>query len=225
MIFFRRRKGIRALSIPVLLVFGTGLLVACGAEPLPVAGRPDFPQPTFVAFEVTPAPISPTATPWPDLTDEGVRVLPEGLDPEYYSAVGSDEVVALWTRFLTGTVADVSSGRFYFRNRRPFEGQLHLCPGGSGYLEGEPEGALRWEVNPSAGYWYEVSLSHEIPFTGRGVTFSIGVNDGQPVRSGSTTPMNFRASDRCALADVDVQFAFTAEERKLAERVRHPQLR
>jgi len=202
----------------LLLVLVAIVAASCGTEPLPAAGRPDFPQPTFVSFEVTPAPISPTATPWPELVRDGVRVLPDGLDPEYYSKADPDEVVALWEQFLTGTAVHVTSGRFFFRNRRGFEGELHLCPGGTGYLAGDPEGALKWAVNPSAGYWYEVTLTHEIPFTGRDVTFALGIHDGQPARSGSTTPMEFRSSDRCALADASIQYAFTADERKLAER-------
>jgi len=209
----------RAVATLLLLVFAATLLAACGTEPIPAAGRPDFPQPTFLAVEVTVAPESPTATPWPNLSDDEVRVLPDGLDPEYYSRADADEVVALWTQFLSGTTTSVTSGRFYFRNRTPFEGDIHLCPGGTGYLQGEPEGALKWAVNPSAGYWYEVTLTHEIPFTGRDVTFAIGVHDGQAARSGSETPMEFRASDRCALAEVKVQYAFTDEERKLAQRV------
>lgn len=206
------------LNALLFLAFSAMLIAACGEEPLPVAGRSEFPQPTFVAVEVTPPPISPTATPWPSMVDDGVRVLPAGLDPEYYSKARPDEVVALWEKFLTGTTTLTTSGRFFFRNRRGFEGDLHLCPGGTGYLAGDPEGALKWAVNPSAGYWYEVTLTHEIPFSGRDVTFAIGVYDGQPARSGSTTPMEFRASDRCALAEASIQYAFTAEERKLAEK-------
>lgn len=215
---FDHNTRIRSLSALLLFSVVAALISACGSEPLPAAGRPDFPQPTFLPVEVTPAPISPTATPWPNLVDGDIRVLPEGLDPEFYSRAESDEVVALWTEFLTGTTTSVTSGRFYFRNRRGFEGDIHFCPGGIGYLEGDPEGALKWEVNPSAGYWYEVTITHEIPFTGRDVTFAIGVNDGKPARSGSSDAMEFRASERCALAEASIQYAYTAEERKLAEK-------
>ncbi|NQW21043.1 MAG: hypothetical protein HQ477_10060 [Chloroflexi bacterium] len=206
------------MSVVLSLAFGMTLLVACGSEPFPAAGRPEFAQPTFVSFAVTPAPISPTATPWPNLADDDVRVLPEGLDPEYYSRATPDEVVALWTQLLTGTVSNATSGQFYFRNRRQFEGDLHLCPGGAGYLAGDPEGTLKWKVNPSAGQWYEVTLSHEIPFTGDSVTYSIGIHNGKPVRSGSTTSIEYRASDWCTLAEASIQYAFTAEDRKLADR-------
>jgi hypothetical protein len=195
------------------------VLAACGTEPLPAAGRPDFPVATFALRDVTPAPVSPTSTPWPNLVDDEVRVIPEGLDPKFYSRASSDEVVALWTQFLTGTVSNANSGRFYFRSRRSFEGNLHLCPDGTGFLVGDPEGPLKWSVNPSAGYWYEVTLSHEIPLTGDSVTYAIGVNDGNPARSGSSTPMEFRLSDRCALANAGIQYAFTDEERMLKEQV------
>lgn len=213
------RNRTRLIGALLLATLAIVIVAACGSEPLPAAGRPDFPQPTFMAVEVTPAPISPTATPWPNLIDDDVRVLPDGLDPEYYSRAESDEVVALWEEFLTGTTTSVTSGRFYFRNRRGFEGDIHLCPGGTGYLAGDPEGAIKWEVNPSAGYWYEVTLTHEIPFTGRDVTFAIGVNDGKPARSGSSDAMDFRASDRCALAEAGIRYGYTAKERKLAEKV------
>jgi hypothetical protein len=73
-------------------------------------------------------------------------------------------------------------------------------------------------VNPSAGYWYEVTLSHEIPFSGDTVTFAIGVNDGKPARSGSSNSIDFYNSDRCALSDAAIQFGFTADERKLTEK-------
>ncbi len=211
-----RSKALSAL----LLAAGVVLFAACGdgVSPLPAAGRPDFPQPTFVSFAVTLAPVSPTATPWPSLVDDGVRVIPEGLDPELYTLARPDEVVALWTQFLTGTVVEATSGRFYFRGRRGFQGNLHLCPGGTGYLDGDPEGNLKWAVNPSAGYWYEVTLSHEIPFTGDTVTFALGVNDGKPARSGSSNAMDFRSSERCALAEVQIQYAYTADERRLSEK-------
>ena len=217
---FVRNTRARTLSALLLLVLGTTLFAACGTDSIqPASGRPAFPEATFVSVDVTPAPVSPTATPWPAVADDDVRMLPEGLDPEFYSEASPSEVVALWEQFLSGTTLAVTSGRFYFRNRTPFEGDLHLCPGGNGYLAGNPEGALKWAVNASAGYWYEVTLTHEIPFTGRDVTFAIGVNDGLPARSGSTTPLEFRASDRCALAPASIQYAFTAEERKLSERV------
>lgn len=195
------------------------VLAACATEPLPTVGRPDFPVATFALRDVTPAPVSPTSTPWPNLVNDEVRAIPEGLDPELYSRASSDEVVALWTQFLTGTVSNATSGRFYFRNRRSFEGDLHLCPDGTGFLVGDPQGPVKWSVNPSAGYWYEVTLSHEIPLTGDSVTYAIGVNDGNPTRSGSSTPMEFRLSDRCALATVEIQYAFTDEERTLKEQV------
>ena len=216
---FVRNISARTLSALLLIVLSATLFAACGTEPLPASGRPAFPDATFVSVYVTPGPISPTATPWPAVADNDVRMLPEGLDPEFYSEADPSEVVVLWEQFLSGTTFAVTSGRFYFRNRTPFEGDIHLCPGGTGYLAGSPEGALKWMVNTSAGYWYEVTLTHEIPFTGRDVTFAIGVNDGMPVRSGNTTPLEFRASDQCALADVGIQYAFTDEERKLSERV------
>ncbi len=216
---FTRNKRPQVLAALLLLSASAVLFAACGVEEeRPAAGRPDFPQPTFVSFEVTPAPIAPTPTPWPNQTSEGVRQIPDGLDPELYSRVESDEIVALWTQFLTGSKFSATSGRFYFRNRRRFEGELHLCPGGTGFLEGDPEGPLKWSVNASAGYWYEVTLSHEIPFTGDTVTFAIGVNDGKPARSGSSNPIDFYTSDRCALAEAAIQYAFTADDRKLAEK-------
>jgi hypothetical protein len=208
------------VSTSLLFALGAVLFVACGTEPLPVAGRPDFPQPTFLAVPVTPAPVSPTATPWPQMSSAGVREIPEGLDPEFYSSTNPDEVVALWTELLTGSVVQATSGRFYFRGRRRFEGDLHLCPGGTGYLVGEPEGAIRWSVNPSAGRWYEVTLSHEIPFTGDTVTFALGVYDGQPARSGSSNVLEFSDSDRCALSAASIQYAYTADERRLAEKAK-----
>lgn len=177
---FIRKIRIRPLAALLLFAIGAVVLASCGTEPLPDVAREDVPQPTFVSMDVTPAPISPTATPWPDLTDEGVRIIPEGLDPELYSPADRDEVVALWTRFLTGSSLEAASGRFYFRNRRRFEGVLHLCPGGTGFLVGEPQGAIKWSVNPSAGRWFEVTLSHEIPFTGDTVTFSLGLHEGLP---------------------------------------------
>lgn len=215
---FVSKNRIRMLNTTLLMSFGVVLFVACGSEPLPAAGRPDFPQPTFVAVDVTPAPVDPTATPWPDLAADGIRPLPAGLDPEYFSSADPDEIVALWTQFLSGSTSHASSGRFYFRNRRGFEGEIHLCPGGTGYLEGDPDGAIKWAVNPSAGRWYEVTLTHEIPFTGRDVTFALSVYDGQPARSGGTIPMEFRASERCKNAEASIQYAFTADERRLAEK-------
>ena len=215
-----RLPGSVWLGVPGLVVLATGLLVACGSEPLPAAGRPEFPQPTFVSVAVTPAPVAPTPTPWPSLRDDGVRMIPEGLDPELFAPADPDEVVALWTGFLTGSAMQTTSGGYYWRRRARFEGELHLCPGGTGYLEGEPEGLAEWSVNPSAGRWYEVTLTHEIPFTGNTVTFAIGIHDGMPARSGSTTPIEFIESDRCALSEAGVQAAFTADERRLAERVK-----
>ena len=222
-----RTYSYRRTSSPSVVLFLSLFaiaLAACGTESLPVEGRPDFPVATFALREVTPAPISPTATPWPNIVNDEVRVIPEGLDPEFYSRADPDEVVALWTQFLTGTVSSATSGRFYFRSRRSFEGDLHLCPGGTGFLAGDPEGPVKWAVNPSAGYWYEVTLSHEIPFTGDTVTYAIGVNDGNPARSGSSTAMEFRSSDRCALANAEIQYAFTDKERKLEEQVELEQI-
>ncbi len=210
----------RLLTASLVMMTGAVLLVSCGTEPLPAAGRPDFPQSTFVSFEVTPAPVDPTPTPWPNMIDGEVRQIPDGLDPELYSRADSAEIVALWTQFLTGTTVEATSGRFFFRGRRRFEGDLHLCPGGTGFLEGDPEGPLKWSVNPSAGRWYEVTLTHEIPFTGDTVTFALGIHEGQPARSGSTNTMAFLDSDRCALSEAAIQYAFTAEERLLAERVK-----
>ena len=85
-------------------------------------------------------------------------------------------------------------------------------------MAGDPEGPIKWRVNPSAGYWYEVTLSHEIPFTGDTVTFAIGVNDGKPGRSGNSNSIEFMNSDRCALSDASILYNFTADERKLAEK-------
>jgi hypothetical protein len=202
-------------------MFGAFLfLVACGTEPLPAAGRPDFPQPTFVSVEVTPAPISVTATPWPNLDEKGVRILPPGLDPELYARADRPEIVDLWTQFLTGSAMQATSGNFFFRRRPRFEGELHLCPGGAGYLEGEPQGPAKWSVNASAGAWYEVTLTHEIPFSGTTVTFALGIHDGLPVRSGSTNPIEFIDSDRCILSEPGIQPSFTADERKLPEPIK-----
>ena len=212
-----RQHGLMAL---LLLAVSAVLLTACGVEneQRPATGRSDFPQPTFVSLEVTPAPVDPTPTPWPNQSAKGVRQIPEGLDPEFYSRADSDEIVALWTQFLTGSKFAATSGRFHFRNRQRFEGELHLCPGGTGFLAGDPEGPIKWRVNPSAGYWYEVTLSHEIPFTGDTVTFAIGVNDGKPGRSGNSNSIEFMNSDRCALSDASILYNFTADERKLAEK-------
>ncbi len=194
-------------------------LSACGTEPLPVAGRPEFPQPTFVSVEVTPAPVSVTATPWPNLTEDGVRMIPPGLDPELYSRADREEIVDLWTQFLTGSAMQVTSGNFFFRRRPRFEGELHLCPGGAGYLEGEPQGPAKWSVNASAGAWHEVTLTHEIPFSGNSITFALGIHDGMPARSGSSSTIEFVDSDRCTLSEPGIQPAFTADERKLTEPV------
>ena len=214
---FKQRSRNRISSAPIVLVTFL-FLVACGSEQLPAAGRPDFPQPTFVFFEVTPAPVSPTATPWPHLREDGVRMIPEGLDPELYSRAEPGEVVDLWTQFLTGAAMQATSDNFFFRRRPRFEGELHLCPGGAGYLEGEPEGLARWSVNASAGAWYEVTLTHEIPFTGDTVTFALGIYNGKPARSGSSNVIEFTDSDRCGLSEPGVQPSFTADERRLGER-------
>ena len=194
-------------------------LSACGTEPLPVAGRPEFPQPTFVSVEVTPAPVSVTATPWPNLTEDGVRMIPPGLDPELYSRADREEIVELWTQFLAGSAMQVTSGNFFFRRRPRFEGELHLCPGGAGYLEGEPQGPAKWCVNASAGAWHEVTLTHEIPFSGNSITFALGIHDGMPARSGSSSTIEFVDSARCPLSEPGIQPAFTADERKLTEPV------
>ncbi len=226
---FNQRFRFRFVSAPVpgasaLFVLGPVVLatllflVACGSEPLPVAGRPDFVQPTFVSIEVTPAPASITPTPWPNLREVGVRMIPAGLDPELYSRTDPEEVVDLWTQFLTGAAMQSTSGNFYFRRRPRFEGVLHLCPGGTGYFEGEPEGLARWSVNASAGAWYEVTLTHEIPFTGNTVTFALGIHEGMPARSGSSNVIEFTDSDRCLLSEPEIQPSFTADERRLDER-------
>ncbi len=216
---YGRPKASTSLALgPVLLAMFL-FLAACGVEQLPAAGRPDFLQATFVSVEVTPAPVSPTATPWPDLREDGVRMIPDGLDPELYSRAEPEEVVDLWIQFLTGASLRATSDRFYFRGRPRFEGELHLCPDGLGYLEGEPEGLARWSVNSSAGAWYEVTLSHEIPFTGDAVTFTLGIFEGMPARSGSSDVIEFVDSDRCGLSEPGVQPSFTANERRLDERV------
>jgi len=146
-------------------------------------------------------------------------MIPDGLDPELYSRAEPEEVVDLWIQFLTGASLRATSDRFYFRGRPRFEGELHLCPDGLGYLEGEPEGLARWSVNSSAGAWYEVTLSHEIPFTGDAVTFTLGIFEGMPARSGSSDVIEFVDSDRCGLSEPGVQPSFTANERRLDERV------
>ena len=204
---------------PAVLLVVSLFFIACGSEPQqPASGRPAFAQPTFVFLDVTAAPALPTATPWPGLRDDGVRMIPEGLDPELYSRAEPGEVVGLWTRFLTGAAMQASSSNFFFRRRTRFEGELHLCPGGTGYLEGEPDGPVEWSVNTSAGAWYEVTLTHGIPLTGDTITFALGIYDGMPAPSGSSSVIEFTNSDRCALSQPGVQSASTAGERRLDTR-------
>lgn len=213
-------RSLRKLLSSTAAVWSIALLVvvgACGSEPLPAASRPDYVQPTFARIAVTPAPENPTPTPWPNLSDEGVRQIPDGLDPRFYSRADSDEVVAMWTQMLSGAKFEATSGRFFFRRRPRFEGTMHLCPGGTGYLDGDPEGAAKWEINASAGGWHEVTLTHEIPFTGDSVTFALGLHEGQPARSGSDNIIEFTDSDRCLLAEPVTLPRFTAAERLLEE--------
>jgi hypothetical protein len=195
------------------------LLTACGAELAPLKGRAELPQPTFVAIEVTPAPESPTATPWPFSGENGVRAIPDGLDPELFAPASPEEVVDLWTEFLTGSTMRASSERLYFRGRGRFSGELHMCPGGMGCLDGEPSGTANWSVSPSVGSWYEVALTHKVPGRTEAVSFVLSIKDGLPVRSGSPDAESFTESDYCSNSDPGVERpAFTADERRLDKR-------
>ena len=203
----------------VLLGLIAFAVVGCGRDLVPLEGRADIPQPTFLAVEVTSAPESPTATPWPFLDDSGVRAIPDGLDPELFAPASSEEVVNLWTSFLSGTVMQASSNRLYFRGRGRFEGELHMCPGGAGYFEGEPDGTAGWSVSASVGSWYEIVLTHEVPDRTEAVSFVLGIEDGLPVRAGSTDRMEFTRSDYCSNADPAIELpSFTAGERRFGER-------
>ena len=194
-------------------------LIGCGRDLVPLEGRADIPQPTFVAVEVTSAPESPTATPWPFLGDDELRAIPDGLDLELFAPASYEEVVNLWTSFLSGTVMQACSNRLYFRGRGRFEGELHMCPGGTGYFEGEPDGTAGWSVSTSVGSWYEVALTHEVPDRTEAVSFVLGIEDGLPVRAGSTDRMEFTRSDYCSNADPGVELpSFTADERRFGER-------
>ena len=88
------------------------------------------------------------------------------------------------------------------------------------YRPENPSGSLRWSLSTSAGAWYEVALTHGIPFRGDSVTFVLGVHEGQPARSGTPNPIDFTASDRCLLSEPGVQPSFTVEERRLEEKTR-----
>ena len=210
--------GRAVAGLAMLFSLSAVFLAACGSEPLPAAGRADFPQPTFVSVKVTPAPVSPTATPWPNLRGGSVRMLPEGIDPEFYSRASSEEVIELWKAFLTGASMEATSGRFYFRGRGRFDGVIHLCPGGMGYLDGDPSGSLKWSLSTSAGAWYEVALTHGIPTRNDSVTFVLSVHEGLPARSGATETIDFIASDRCLLSEPGVQPSLTVDERRLVEK-------
>ena len=124
----------------VLTVFA---LAACGSDLLPLEGRNIIPQPTFVNIDVTPAPESPTATPWPFPGEGATRAIPDGLDPELFAPATPEEVIDLWTTYLTGAVMQASSDFLYFRGRGRFEGELHMCPEGEAMFSA-PRAAMPW---------------------------------------------------------------------------------
>ena len=196
------------------------VLAGCGSDLLPLEGRNIIPQPTFVNIDVTPAPESPTATPWPFPGEGATRAIPDGLDPELFAPASPEEVIDLWTTYLTGAVVRASSDFLYFRGRGRFEGELHMCPEGEGYLDGNPAGSVSWSVSTSVGSWHEVALIHEVPGRTEGVSFLIGIQDGLAVRTGSTDRMRFTESDYCANSDPGIELpSFTAAERRLDERM------
>ncbi len=197
------------------------LLSACGSGFLPLDGREDVPQPTFVFVEVTPPSelVSATATPWPLIGEDGTRMIPDGIDPELFSSAPPQEVIDLWTELLSGSKVRASSNPLYFRGQGRFEGELHLCPGGSGYFDGDPEGSVNWGIGASVGPWYEVALTHDVPGRAEGVSFVLSIRNGLPVRSDATEPLEFTRSDYCSNTDPGIERpSFTADERRLAER-------
>jgi len=201
------------------LVLGVFVLASCSSDLAPLSERRDIPQPTFVAVEVTPAPESPTATPWPFVGSGVVRGIPDGLDPELFSPAESDEVVDLWTDLLTGSTLHTTSNRLYFRGRGRFDGELHMCPGGTGHLDGDPSGDVKWSLSPSVGAWYEVALTHEIPGRLESVTFVLSIQNGLPVLSGRPEVLEFTTSTLCANSDPGIERpSFTVENRRLNER-------
>lgn len=205
-----------------VLVF---FLAACSADRLPLPDQDKVPQPTFLSVDVTPAPESPTATPWPFEGTNGVRAIPDGLDPEFFSPAEPDEVIDLWSDLLVGSVTSVTSNRLYFRGASRFAGDLHMCPGGVGYLDGDPSGDADWSVRSSVGEWYEVSYTHEIPGRLESVIFVLSIRDGKPVRSGSTEALEFVESDFCSITDPALERpSFTVEERRLDERMEITQI-
>jgi hypothetical protein len=217
---FFRPTGRLLLVVAASLVLAIFVFAACGSQLEPLPERADIPQPTFVARDVTPPPESPTATPWPFPGEgEGLRAIPEGLDPELFSPADPEEVVNLWVDFLTGSAMHTTSDLRHFRGAQRFDGQLHMCPTGTGYLDGNPSGDAEWRVSPSVGSWFEVSLSHEIPGRLESVTFVLGIESGRPVRSGSPEVLAFAESDYCSNADPTTERpSFTVEERRLDER-------
>lgn len=201
-------------------VVGVLALVACGSELEPLPERSVTEQPTFVALEVTAPPESPTATPWPFSSGDGLRNIPEGLDPELFTPADSTEVVNLWRDFLTGSTMHATSDHLYFRGRGRFDAELHLCPAGVGYMDGDPSGDANWSLSPSVGDWYEVSLTHEIPGRVEAITFVLSIRDGVPVRSGSPEPIEIRESVFCSTADPGIERpSFTVDKRRLDERI------
>ncbi len=215
----------KILSVGGLKIFATGIvgafaLTVCGSELAPPPERAVNEQPTFVAVDVTAPPESPTATPWPFSNHDGVRSIPEGLDPELFAQAESTEVVNLWRDLLTGSVMHATSEHLYFRGRGRFDAELHMCPAGIGYMDGDPSGDAEWSLSPSVGDWFEVSLTHEIPGRVEAVTFVLSIRDGAPVRPGSPEPIEFVESDFCSTADPGVERpSFTVEQRRLDERI------
>ncbi len=216
-----RQAVIRSrFAVTTGMLLGVFILAACTPELAPLPDRQEIPQPTFVAVEVTPAPESPTATPWPFPGPADLRAIPDGLDPELFTPAEPEEVVNLWTDFLTGTMMGATSNRFLFRGQGRFDSKLHLCPDGNGYMDGDPSGDAGWFVSPSVGEWYEVALTHEIPGRLESVTFVLGIQNGLPVRAGSTTAMEFIDSSFCSISDPGKERpSFTVEDRRLDERV------
>jgi hypothetical protein len=212
-------RSSRAKTISLALAsFALGVFVfaSCGSGLLPLQGRNEIPQPSVVVVNVTPAPESPTATPWPLRVGDDARAIPDGLDPEFFTAASAEETVNMWTQFLTGSTMQTSSDRDFFRGRGRFDGELHMCPAGNGYLVGDPTGDANWIVSPTIGEWYEVALTHEIPGRVESVTLVLGIHDGMPVQSGNTEAIVFSDSDHCSNTDPAFERpSFTVEERRL----------
>jgi hypothetical protein len=130
-----------------------------------------------------------------------------------------EEVIDLWTELLAGSTVHTASNRLYFRGRGRFEGDLHLCPDGSGYFDGEPEGSVNWSVGASVGSWFEVALTHDLPGRVEAVSFLLSVRNGLPVRLDSAEAVKIAHSDYCSIADPGIERpAFTVDERRLDER-------